>query len=83
MPGIYPEYFARYLTSSVWRLRSISAPLVDGDLITCEGLCKTVLSPVYITQPDSSVQLVEIYNYPIMGEAESDVFGNLDGSHGV
>jgi glyceraldehyde-3-phosphate dehydrogenase (NADP+) len=46
--------------------------LVDGNFVTWEGNCKTVLSPVCVTQPDGSLQQVEIGSYPVMGEAESD-----------
>jgi hypothetical protein len=57
MSGIYLEslkhafwHFETYLKGSVWRRRTISASrlfsLVDGEFITWEGKCKTVLSLV-------------------------------------
>ncbi|MGF6604236.1 glyceraldehyde-3-phosphate dehydrogenase (NADP+) [Paraburkholderia sp. GAS448] len=46
--------------------------LVDGELKTWDGNCKTVLSPVCVRQPDGDAQQVEIGSYPVMGEVESD-----------
>jgi acyl-CoA reductase-like NAD-dependent aldehyde dehydrogenase len=46
--------------------------LVNGELRTWDGACKTVLSPVCVRQPDGEVAQTEIGSYPVMGEAESD-----------
>lgn len=46
--------------------------LVDGELVEWDGACKTVLSPICATQPDGSVQQVEIGSYPVMGDTESE-----------
>jgi acyl-CoA reductase-like NAD-dependent aldehyde dehydrogenase len=48
------------------------ASLVDGELRSWDGACKTVLSPVCVRQADGDVQQVEIGSYPVMGEVESD-----------
>lgn len=46
--------------------------LVDGELRTWDGKCKTVLSPVCIKLSDGKLQQLEIGSYPVMGEAQSD-----------
>lgn len=46
--------------------------LVDGELRSWDGACKTVLSPICVQQPDSGVAQVEIGSYPVMSEVESD-----------
>lgn len=46
--------------------------LVNGELRSWDGACKTVLSPVCVQQPDGEVAQVEIGSYPVMGAAESD-----------
>ena len=46
--------------------------LVDGELKTWSGKCKTVLSPVCVRLPDGKLQQLEIGSYPVMGEEESD-----------
>ena len=46
--------------------------LVGGELVTWDGECKTVLSPVCVRHADGTVRQVEIGSYPVMGEAESE-----------
>lgn len=46
--------------------------LVNGELVTWTGKCKTVSSPVCTRHSDGSIRQVEIGSYPVMGEAESD-----------
>lgn len=46
--------------------------LVNGELRSWDGACKTVLSPVCVQQADGEVAQVEIGSYPVMGAAESD-----------
>jgi glyceraldehyde-3-phosphate dehydrogenase (NADP+) len=46
--------------------------LVDGELRSWDGACKTVLSPICVQQPDGEVAQVEIGSYPVMSEVESD-----------
>ncbi|MCZ3154077.1 NADP-dependent glyceraldehyde-3-phosphate dehydrogenase [Acinetobacter baumannii] len=46
--------------------------LVDGELRLWAGATKKTLSPIWIQQPDGSLQQVELGNYPVMGEKESD-----------
>ena len=46
--------------------------LVDGELRSWNGQCKTVLSPVCVRLPDDELKQVEIGSYPVMGETESD-----------
>lgn len=46
--------------------------LVDGELKLWAGATKKTLSPIWIQQPDGSLQQVELGSYPVMGEKESD-----------
>ena len=46
--------------------------LVGGDVLTWDGDCKTVLSPVCTRSNGGEVRQVEIGSYPVMGEAQSD-----------
>ncbi|MEW6341334.1 MAG: NADP-dependent glyceraldehyde-3-phosphate dehydrogenase [Paraburkholderia sp.] len=46
--------------------------LVNGELRSWDGACKTVLSPVCVQQADGGVEQMEIGSYPVMGEVESD-----------
>jgi glyceraldehyde-3-phosphate dehydrogenase (NADP+) len=46
--------------------------LVNGELRSWDGACKTVLSPVCVQQADGTVEQMEIGSYPVMGETESD-----------
>ncbi|MBN3757523.1 NADP-dependent glyceraldehyde-3-phosphate dehydrogenase [Paraburkholderia sp. Tr-20389] len=46
--------------------------LVDGELKTWDGACKTVLSPVCVRQDSGEIEQVVIGSYPVMGETESD-----------
>ncbi|MBJ6353403.1 MULTISPECIES: NADP-dependent glyceraldehyde-3-phosphate dehydrogenase [unclassified Acinetobacter] len=46
--------------------------LVDGELRLWAGATKKTLSPIWIQQPDGSLQQVELGSYPVMGEKESD-----------
>jgi glyceraldehyde-3-phosphate dehydrogenase (NADP+) len=46
--------------------------LVNGELKSWQGACKTVLSPVCVQQPDGEVAQVEIGSYPVMNEVESE-----------
>ena len=48
------------------------ANLINGELVTWSGQCKTVLSPVCVRISDDELKQVEIGSYPVMGEAESD-----------
>jgi glyceraldehyde-3-phosphate dehydrogenase (NADP+) len=45
---------------------------VDGELKLWAGATRKTLSPIWIQQPDGSLQQVELGSYPIMGEKESD-----------
>lgn len=44
--------------------------LVNGELRSWDGACKTVLSPVCVQQPDGEVAQVEIGSYPVMSAAQ-------------
>lgn len=46
--------------------------LVDGELKLWAGATKKTLSPIWIQQPDGSLEQVELGSYPVMGEKESD-----------
>src|SRR6516225_4099675 len=47
--------------------------LIGGQILTWDGPCKTVLSPVCTRDPATGdVQQVEIGSYPVMGEVQSD-----------
>jgi acyl-CoA reductase-like NAD-dependent aldehyde dehydrogenase len=46
--------------------------LVNGELRTWNGKCKTVLSPVCLRRPDGPPKQLEIGSYPVMGETQSD-----------
>jgi glyceraldehyde-3-phosphate dehydrogenase (NADP+) len=46
--------------------------LVDGELRSWDGKCKTVLSPVCVRTATDDIEQVEIGSYPVMGETESD-----------
>jgi acyl-CoA reductase-like NAD-dependent aldehyde dehydrogenase len=46
--------------------------LVDGELRSWDGACKTVLSPVCVRQPSGEPEQIPIGSYPVMGAAESD-----------
>ncbi|MGV2287943.1 NADP-dependent glyceraldehyde-3-phosphate dehydrogenase [Trinickia sp. YCB016] len=46
--------------------------LVDGEIKSWDGQCKTVLSPVCVRAASGEVEQVEIGSYPVMGETESD-----------
>ncbi len=47
--------------------------LIGGQILTWDGPCKTVLSPVCTRDPATgAVAQVEIGSYPLMGEAQSD-----------
>ena len=42
--------------------------LVNGELRTWNGTCKTVLSPVCVRSPNGELKQLEIGSYPVMGE---------------
>ena len=42
--------------------------LVNGQLRTWSGTCKTVLSPVCVRSPGNELKQLEIGSYPVMGE---------------
>ncbi len=46
--------------------------LVNGQLRTWNGTCKTVLSPVCVRSPGNELKQLEIGSYPVMGETQSD-----------
>src|SRR5438105_6588815 len=46
--------------------------LVNGELRTWNGTCKTVLSPVCVRSPGNELKQLEIGSYPVMGETQSD-----------
>src|SRR6184192_1735315 len=46
--------------------------LVNGQLGTWNGTCKTVLSPVCVRSPGNELKQIEIGSYPVMGETQSD-----------
>src|ERR1700747_2984449 len=46
--------------------------LVDGELETWDGACKTVLSPVCVRHASGKVEQVAIGSYPVMGETQRD-----------
>src|SRR5205823_13520083 len=46
--------------------------LVNGQLRTWHGTCKTVLSPVCVRLPGGQLKQLEIGSYPVMSETQSD-----------
>src|SRR5439155_6471381 len=46
--------------------------LVNGELRTWNGTCKTVLSPVCVRSVGNELKQLEIGSYPVMGETQSD-----------
>ncbi|TMH67354.1 MAG: NADP-dependent glyceraldehyde-3-phosphate dehydrogenase [Betaproteobacteria bacterium] len=46
--------------------------LVNGQLGTWNGTCKTVLSPVCVRSSGNELKQLEIGSYPVMGETQSD-----------
>jgi len=46
--------------------------LVNGELRTWQGTCKTVLSPVCVSSPGNELKQIEIGSYPVMSETQSD-----------